>query len=520
MLSLSCVSVSGSPVRCASARLAVLSAMVAVVGAPQVQSHIAATSSGGGVQGGAIVLRGTVIVPGGVIRHGYVGILDDRIVAVSESQPDLPGAVSVNTEGVILPGFVDAHNHLPWNVLPRWAPGGVYTNQPDWADSPEFAVLRAPFDRLLPSSFCDMNAWGELRALVGGTTAILATQPAPCIHGLVRNLDFNSGFYGTTELNRERVYNAGGFRFPPPSDPVGRATFLAAAQFLIANPFYEALVLHAAEGTDAYAVEQFEFLQSEGLLNPKGVLIHGVALDASHFQAMANAGTALVWSPRSNLELYGATASIGAALDAGVEVALAPDWGLTGSSNMLDELKVASRWNREHLGGRLTDRQLVDMVTSIPAHILGIDDEVGEIRPGLRADVLVVRGGPDDPLRAVIDARAGDVQLVLIDGVPIYGGGPLMDRFWSHADLEEIEIDDERKMLASPAAGILAAATAARLASALQAEGTALARLVEGGPPFKVAMAPPRARPYWACLRAVPYHKPLADTGAEDCMNQ
>jgi cytosine/adenosine deaminase-related metal-dependent hydrolase len=89
---------------------------------------------------------------------------------------------------------------------------------------------------------------------------------------------------------------------------------------------------------------------------------------------MADSGTALVWSPRSNLELYGQTANIQAAINAGVEIALAPDWAITGSSNMLNELKVADLWNREQLGGRLSDRQLIDMATSIPAHIAGVDD--------------------------------------------------------------------------------------------------------------------------------------------------
>src|SRR5215212_6802656 len=184
-----------------------------------------------------------------------------------------------------------------------------------------------------------MNSWGELRALVGGTTSILATGRVACVHGLVRNLDFNSGFYGTTELDLEHIYNVAPGELPPLSDPAGRAAFVAAAGYFITNPLYEALVMHVAEGTDAVAQEQFTFLQSQNLLNPKGVLIHGISLGASDFQAMAAAGTALVWSPRSNLELYGVTANIAAALDAGVEIALAPDWAITGSSNMLDELK-------------------------------------------------------------------------------------------------------------------------------------------------------------------------------------
>ena len=217
-----------------------------------------------------VVLRGTVVTPGGVIKRGYVSILHGRIAAVSEKQPDIPEAMKVNVEGIILPGFVDLHNHVPWNVLPPWSPGPQFTNQTQWADGLEFRRIREPFDRLRPSYFCDMNAWGELRGLVGGTTSIMATQQLPCIHGLVRNLDFNSGFYGTTELDREHVFNVAGFRLPPPSDIAGRAAFVEAARFFIANPLYEALAMHVAEGTDAFAEEQFTFLESQSLLNHKG----------------------------------------------------------------------------------------------------------------------------------------------------------------------------------------------------------------------------------------------------------
>jgi len=430
--------------------------------------------------GGSLILRGTVVTPGGVIKHGYVGIVSGRIVSVSDKRPDIFGADTVNTHGIIIPGFVDVHNHVPWNALPRWTPGRTFTNRNQWRTDAEFLqVVKQPFDHVGASHFCDMNAWGELRALVGGTTSIMATQPVACIHGIVRNLDFNSGFYGTTELDRERIYNVLGL--PPASDPAGRAAFVGAARFFIANPFFEALAIHLAEGTDAAAVEEFTFMQSQLLLNPKGVLIHGIPLGASDLQAMAAAGTALVWSPRSNLELYGTTADILAALDAGVEIALAPDWAITGSSNMLDELKVAAQWNRERLGGRLTGRQLVDMVTSVPARIAGVDDEVGAIHAGLRADLLVISGDHNDAYGAVIGANPGDVQLVLIEGVPLYGDRELMERFWAKSDLEEIVLPGGPKTLATPPAAVVVAAIAARLHAALQAEGTSLAPLTEAG---------------------------------------
>ncbi len=430
---------------------------------------------------GATVLRGTVLTPDGVIKHGYVGVVGGRIVSVSEKQPEILGAVTVNVDGIIVPGFVDVHNHVPWNVLPRWTPGRTFTNRNQWRTDPEFArVVGDPFDRVAAGHFCDMNAWGELRALVGGTTSILATHRVACIHGLVRNLDFNTGFYGTTELDREHIFNV--IDIPPASDPFGRAVFVGAARFFIANPFYEALAIHLAEGTDAAALEEFRFVRAQSLLNPKGVVVHGIALTADDFRAMAATGTALVWSPRSNLELYGTTADIAAALDAGVEVAIAPDWAITGSGNVLAELKVAAAWNHDHLGGRLTDRQLVAMVTSVPAHVAGVDDEVGFIRPGLRADLVVIGGEDDDddvdPYRRVVRATPADVRLVLIDGVPLYGDRDLTERFWDPRDLEELDVPGA-KTLATPAAGLIVAQIAARLRTALQAESTSLASLTE-----------------------------------------
>jgi 5-methylthioadenosine/S-adenosylhomocysteine deaminase len=425
-----------------------------------------------------IVLRGTIITPQGVIKHGYVALVNGRIASVSDKQPDLPGAIDVNTHGIILPGFVDVHNHIIYNVLPRWKPRHLYTNRSQWRSDPEhIQLVGRPIDDLRALHFCDMNTWGELRALVGGTTSIMATQSKPCIHGLVRNLDFNSGFYGTTELNLEHILNV--IDLPPADSVFARATFVRLARLFIVNPQYEALFLHLAEGTDEAAEEEFTFVQKQSLLNPKGVIIHGIPLNAANFHSMAEKGTALVWSPRSNLELYGHTANIDAALDEGVEIALAPDWAVTGSSNMLDELKVAAEWNHGHLGDRLTYRQLVDMTTSIPAHIAGIDDEVGALAAGLRADILVINGDHNDAYQSVVDATPSEVELVFIDGVPLYGDRIFMERFWKRSELEEINLPDATKTLATPAATIRVADIESRLTLALGAEGVSLAPLTE-----------------------------------------
>jgi hypothetical protein len=119
------------------------------------------------------------------------------------------------------------------------------------------------------------------------------------------------------------------------------------------------------------------------------------------------------------------------------------------------------------------------MVTSVPAHVAGVDDEVGTLRPGLRADVLVLRGDANNAYGSVLRANAADVQLVMIEGVPLYGDGALMQKFWAPADLEGISVANGTKALATPAAGLSVSGLAAILQPALQAEGTSLAQLTE-----------------------------------------
>ena len=76
------------------------------------------------------------------------------------------------------------------------------------------------------------------------------------------------------------------------------------------------LLLHLSEGTDKSAHEHFEALHlanGQWAIAPSLVGIHSVALTAEDFAVMQSHGASMVWSPLSNLLLYGETADIGAA---------------------------------------------------------------------------------------------------------------------------------------------------------------------------------------------------------------
>jgi 5-methylthioadenosine/S-adenosylhomocysteine deaminase len=191
------------------------------------------------------------------------------------------------------------------------------------------------------------------------------------------------------------------------------------------------LLIHVAEGApgDLESATEFRALKGIGLLGPKIAIIHGVALGADQFTEMATAGTALVWSPRSNFELYGFTADVIAAKEKNVKIALAPDWSPTGSTNSLAELKYASAFSHDKLSDLFSAGTLFRMSTSIPAQIAHVDDKVGTITKGLFADLFVLAGTGSDPYAALAAANPQDIQLVLVGGVPIYGSASLMNAF-------------------------------------------------------------------------------------------
>jgi 5-methylthioadenosine/S-adenosylhomocysteine deaminase len=129
----------------------------------------------------------------------------------------------------------------------------------------------------------------------------------------------------------------------------------------------------------------------------------------------------LTWSPASNVALYGATANIPAALDAGVTVALAPDWSMGGSQNLLDEMRFADAWDNAHFSDRLKAKDLVLMTTTNAAAVVGLGDRLGQIKKGYIADLFVVSGDVALPYDAILAATPKEVKLVMIGGQVLYG---------------------------------------------------------------------------------------------------
>ncbi|MFM7460364.1 MAG: amidohydrolase family protein, partial [Burkholderiales bacterium] len=321
------------------------------------------------------------------------------------------------------------HNHPEYAIYPLLPIRRKYKDRYEWRFYDDnYARRITNLNTLLTAPHyldlgLEVGRYGEYKALVGGTTSLqgaranLAYAKEEC---LVRNIETSPV---TSRLAFSRV-------------DIGRDA--AEWQRMLEERNAGVLVVHLAEGVGPRMANEFEALKRSGLLGPELVAIHGVGLTGMQFKEMAQAGAKLVWSPLSNFLLYGQTADIAAARAAGVKLSLAPDWTPSGSKSILGELKVADLVNIHQLGGALSNRELIEMVTINPAEAMGWQGRLGTIASGYLADLVIVDDTVDDPYRNLVLATENNVRLVMIRGDALYGDQTLMELFRVSAALEVV----------------------------------------------------------------------------------
>ncbi|MDN5794416.1 MAG: amidohydrolase family protein [Intrasporangium sp.] len=376
------------------------------------------------------VLHGAVITPEGAWSSGYVTVASGLIDRVSRRKPS-SGEV-LETDGVILPGLLDLHGHPEFNVFAAWEPPKRYTNRYAWRRSKEYqALVRDPQNRLLKQlPTHTQTRYAEVRALVGGVTGIQGASEASTSTSepLVRNLD--KWVFGAHRARSLIDLPSGSFGLPGFNRILERITAGDVTAFY----------LHLSEGArgDRVSTKEFRHFLDLGGATPATNLIHATSLTDDDLHTVAEAGCRLVWSPQSNLRLYGETTLVGDALAAGMPVALGADWLPSGSTSLLAEMKVARR--QLALQGReVAAAELVAMVTSVAAQVAGLDEHLGSVAVGRPADLLVLERHHKDPYENVCLADPSWVELVTIGGDITYGRPDWFDRLSAAAVGHTIE---------------------------------------------------------------------------------
>jgi len=372
--------------------------------------------------GKSLLVQGDVLTPGIVYERGAVLLDADGIIRCVGCDCAGEDARVVSCPGsVVAPGFVNPHDHVAYDATPPRPLGPErYDHRHDWR-----LGLRGHAAIAYEGGAQDIErAAQELRMLLGGVTTLAGGAGH---RGLVRNPDMSELGEGlpTAPADSEtfplddsdgRLLASGcayGSDHARPDDVLRAGEYLA----------------HLGEGVDHDAANELDcaFTADFGLIGQTTAVVHAVAVRAQEAAELARRGAVVVWSPRSNVALYGNTAPVPLLLRSGVEIALGTDWLLSGSMSLLRELACARELSATHFANAVDDHSLFLMATTAGARAVGAAEALGRLAVGMLGDITVVRRRGLDPFSELVGATPADFQLILRGGAPLYGRAALVD---------------------------------------------------------------------------------------------
>lgn len=364
-------------------------------------------------------LAGAVLADAEGERRAELHILDGRIAAAAA-----PGAAVIDLSGcAILPGLVNAHDHLSINSVPCPA---VLPPQPNaylWAEAfqpyfahPDFRAAKAVDE--------GVRAWhGGLKNLIAGTTTVAHHDPW---HAAMDAPDFP--VHVLSRFGWSHSLGLGDSYGPPVKTSYDE------------TPKDAPWCIHLAEGTDDVAAAELSRLAAHGALGQNTVVVHGVGLAPADVRRLLDSGAGVVWCPSSNLRMLGATLFPRLLFDAG-RLALGTDSRFSGSRDLLEEIRIARD------SSDLSPGEILRLVTRDAARLLRLDD-VGSLAPGSRAD-LVLLARADDPAEQLLQSHRADLLGVVHSGRLLIGD-PALEPLFEAAAVGTVcaDLDGRSKLLA------------------------------------------------------------------------
>jgi len=387
-----------------------------------------------------------------IVEDGAVAIHGDTILAVgprAKLEANYPAARRIAApDGVIMPGLINGHTHAAMSLF-RGVAGDVTLQ--DW-------LTKYIFPAEARNVTEDFVTWGTrlgmLEMIRGGTTtytdmyyfedAVARETKAAGMRGVLGEtfIDFPAPDNKTHE---EALAYTENYMKHWQGDPLIHAaaaphsiytcsekTLRDAAE--LARQYHAPILIHVSEtkkevddSRSAHGLSPVGWLDQLGVLGPDVVAAHCVWVDAADIALVAKSQAGCVDNPSSNMMLASGAAPVTAMLAAGVRLGLGTD-GPAGSNNDLDmmrEMDLAAKLEKvERMDPRaLSAWQTLEMATIGGARALHMENEIGSLEVGKKADLIVLDlGAPHAvPLynlysQIVHSLKASDVRDTVIAG--------------------------------------------------------------------------------------------------------
>lgn len=417
------------------------------------------------IKGGYVV---TVDAERAVYPRGAVVIDGDLIESVGADVPAGDYDAMIDATGmIVIPGLINAHQHFYYHLfkgvangllIEDWFPQVVFRVTPHLTDDDmELTAWLASIEMLLSGTTCALN---HLR--VTSTEATLGRIAAPSEALGLRQVigkEFQCRLPGNPAhprtLEEEVAYvedliprwrsRAGGLtRLCLAAEcnaifidqQVTSEEMLIAAK-RVADRHDLKITTHISAGTLSFDKTYLRVLRKTGrtdtqtlmqlgLLDERYILAHGINCTATDIAMIAQSGAAVAYTPTSEAVRGGGIGPIAPMCAAGVNVALGSDGPMVDYSvDMVEQMKACSMLqNAKHLDpAAMPPERCLELATINAARALGLDDEIGSLEAGKRADIAIFdlatpQATPaNNPLTSLVySARGTDAHTVIVNG--------------------------------------------------------------------------------------------------------
>jgi len=219
----------------------------------------------------------------------------------------------------------------------------------------------------------------------------------------------------------------------------------------IADKWKIPITMHLVETPDddefsreKYGKSTIDFLEECGVLGPDFVAVHGVYVEEKDIETFKRHGVTVSHCPISNMILASGTAPVPRYLEEGIPVSLACDGAASNDSqNMLEILKTTALLHKVTSGNaaNVSAAQVLEMATLGGARSLGMEDSIGSLEVGKKADFFIF-----DPIRSISVPVHDPVSTLVYSASPanvettVVGGKVLLEN-------GELQGQDERRIL-------------------------------------------------------------------------
>ncbi len=397
-----------------------------------------------------------------VIPGGAVFVRGNRIVAVGQRNELVAAYGDAKVRDlkncVLMPGLINAHCHS--GVLRGTAEGLAVW---DW-----LRLYIDPMHRVLQPGDAEAASWlCYAEAVLSGTTTVVdmwrfmdgSARAAAAIGNrsvlvpyVGEHPDYN--YFESFETNErlletwhhscdDRIHVWVGLEhaFYATEDKYARAIELARKFDTGFHTHSNEANVELQEMDRRYGRRPIEVLRDFGLFEPKNVLLaHCVWLDDDEIQIIADNRVGVAHNPVSNMKLASGIAPVEKLLAAGVAVGIGTDGEKENNNlDMFDDMKCASLLAKlnDLNAAALDSWDVLRMATCLGAASIGLEDQIGSIEPGKKADIIAVRtdtprmtpllGGEYFNLHhnLVHAVQGGDVAMTMVDGKIIVDDGKL-----------------------------------------------------------------------------------------------